>query len=175
MKKNLISTFIAAACLTASGVAMAGEKEAVQTGTLTTTVTGVSNVTITLTDNPETVTTEEVKLPGTLLSTLDISANGLDLSSAAGGNIAVEVDPNNFDTVSGAWLFKTSDGSSTSLKARPKAVQGWNHDPANRVAYRLQSSDHNVNIQLPIETNTGNTNVSAGAYTMPVTVSFNTW
>ncbi|EAC0266392.1 TPA: hypothetical protein ACGAHT_003184 [Salmonella enterica subsp. enterica serovar Newport] len=175
MKKTLISTFIAAACLTASGAAMAGDKDAVQTGTVTTTVTGVSGVTITLNDRPETVTTEQVKNPGVTLTTLDIDATGLDLGSAAGGNIAVEVDNSHFDSGSGAWLFKNPDQQgSTPLKARPQSQAGWNHDPENRVAYRL-NGDQNVSIQLPIETNTGNTNVTAGHYEMPVTVSFNTW
>ncbi|HHS9164265.1 TPA: hypothetical protein ACTV58_004693 [Escherichia coli] len=175
MKKSLISTFIAAACLTASGVAMAADHEAVQNTTVTTTVTAVSGVTITLNDTPQTVTTEEAKATGTLLTTLGIAATGLDLSSARGGNIAVEVDPSHFDASSGSWLFKTGDGSSTPLKARPKSGNGWNHDPAHRVAYRLQNGDQNVNIQLPIQTNSGNTNVTAGNYSMPVTVSFNTW
>ncbi|EGK4669865.1 pilin, partial [Escherichia coli] len=70
MKKSLISTFIAAACLTASGVAMAADKEAVKAITVTTNVTKVSGITIDLTNNPETVTTDEVKTPGTLLTTL---------------------------------------------------------------------------------------------------------
>ncbi|ELF2620121.1 Dr family adhesin structural subunit [Escherichia coli] len=173
MKKSLISTFIAAACLTASGVAMAADKEAVQTGSVSTTVTGVSNVTITLTEQPQTVTTEDVKRPGVLLTTLGIDATGLDLSSAAGGNIAVEVDSDHID-VSGAWLFKDPTQPNSNLKARPKSEPGWNHDPQNRIAYRL-GGDQNVSLQLPIETNTGNTNVTAGAYELPVTVSYNTW
>ncbi|EGT2786983.1 Dr family adhesin structural subunit [Salmonella enterica subsp. enterica serovar Carmel] len=174
MKKTLISTFIAAACLTASGAAMAGDKDAVQTGTVTTTVTGVSGVTITLTDSPQTVTTEDVKSPGVTLTTLGIEATGLDLSSAAGGNIAVEVDNDHIDG-SGAWLFKDPTQPNSNLKARPKSESGWNHNPENRIAYRLQNSSQNVNIQLPIETNSGNTNVTAGHYELPVTVSFNTW
>lgn len=176
MKKTLISTFIAAACLTASGAAMAGNKDAVQTGTVTTTVTGVTGVTITLTDNPQTVTTEDVKSPGVTLTTLDIEATGLDLSSAAGGNIAVEVDNDHIDG-SGAWLFKDPTQPNSNLKARPKSApgSGWNHNPENRIAYRLQNSSQDVNIQLPIETNLGNTNVTAGHYELPVTVSFNTW
>ncbi|EFO1625933.1 hypothetical protein DWH09_24740 [Escherichia coli] len=178
MKKTLISTFIAAACLTASGIAMAGDKEAVQTGTVTTQVTGVSGVTITLNDNPETVTTEQVQNPGVTLTTLDINATGLDLGSAAGGNIAVEVDDSHFDSTSGAWLFKNPDQpSSTPLKARPHSASGWNHSPEKRIAYRLQKQNgsQNVSLRLPIETNTGNTNVTAGGYEMPLTVSFNTW
>lgn len=176
MKKTLISTFIAAACLTASGIAMAGDKEAVQTRTVTTQVTGVSGVTITLNDTPQTVTTEEVKRPGVTLTTLDIDATGLDLSSVAGGNIAVEVDNSHFDSTSGAWLFKNPDQpSSTPLKARPHSASGWNHSPENRIAYRLQNGNQNVSLTLPIETNTGNTNVTAGGYEMPLTVSFNTW
>ncbi|HAE9567933.1 TPA_asm: hypothetical protein G4Y56_004274 [Salmonella enterica subsp. enterica serovar Montevideo] len=176
MKKTLISTFIAAACLTASGVAMAGDKDAVQTGTVTTQVTGVSGVTITLNDNPETVTTEQVKNPGVTLTTLDIDATGLDLSSVAGGNIAVEVDKTHFDSASGAWLFKNNgQPGSTPLKARPQSNTGWNHSPEDRIAYRLQNGDQNVSLRLPIETNTGNTNVTAGGYEMPLTVSFNTW
>ena len=174
MKKTLISTFIAAACLTASGIAMAGSNEAVQTGTVTTTVTGVSGVTITLTDSPQTVTTEEVKNPGVTLTTLGIEATGLDLSSASGGNIAVEVDSDHIDG-SGAWLFKDSTQPNSNLKARPRSGSGWHHSPENRISYRLQNSSQNVNIQLPIETNTGNTNVTAGHYELPVTVSFNTW
>ncbi|EBX3157094.1 hypothetical protein YN38_23630 [Salmonella enterica subsp. enterica serovar Newport] len=175
MKKTLISAFIAAACLTASGAAMAGDKDAVQTGTVTTNVTGLSGVTITLNNAPETVTTDDVKVPGTLLTTLGIAATGLDLSTASGGNIAVEVEGDHYDAGSGAWLFRTGDGSSTPLKARPKTGDGWNQNPANRVAYRLQHGNQNVNLQLPIQTNSGNTNVTAGNYTMPVTVSFNTW
>lgn len=176
MKKTLISTFIAAACLTASGAAMAGDNEATQTGSVTTTVTGVSNVTITLTESSETVTTEDVKRPGVLLTTLEIDATGLDLSSAAGGNIAVTVDNSHFDVGSGAWLFKNPDQpNSTPLKARPQSASGWYHDPANRIAYALRNNEQNVNIQLPIETNSGNTTVTAGGYEMPLTVSFNTW
>lgn len=174
MKKSLISTLIAAVCLTASGIAMAADNEAVQTGTVTTTVTGVSNVTITLTDTPETVTTEQVKVKGTRLASLGIEATGLDLSSVSGGNIAVAVESSNYDSASGAWLFKTDDGNST-IKAQPRAAEGWYQNPANRVSYRLQSGDKNVNLQLPIEANSGNTNVSAGVYTMPLTVSYNTW
>ena len=178
MKKSLISTFIAAACLTASSIAVAANNEAVENITVTTQVTGVSGVTITLNDNPQTVTTEDVKRPGVTLTTLDINATGLDLSSAAGGNIAVEVDNSHFDATSGAWLFKNPDQpSSTPLKARPhsSAGSGWNHSPEKRISYRLQNGDHNVSLRLPIETNTGNTNVTAGGYEMPLTVSFNTW
>ncbi|EEZ6608861.1 hypothetical protein DBT60_004474 [Escherichia coli] len=179
MKKSLISTFIAAACLTASGVAMAADKEAVQNVTVTTNVTGVSSVTIDLTESPQTVTTDEVKVPGTLLTTLEISSSGFDLNSVQGANIAVEVGNDNIETGSGAWLFKNNDQpNSTPLKARPKAGNGWNHDPQNRIAYRLTSSNSNGNsatIRLPIETNSGNTNVPVGGYNMPLTVSYNTW
>ncbi|EGH1125542.1 TPA: hypothetical protein PWK54_005161 [Escherichia coli] len=176
MKKSLISTFIAAACLTASGVAMAGDKEAVKNITVTTNVTEVSSVTIDLTNNPETVTTDDVKVPGTLLTTLDISSSGFDLKSVQGASIAVEVDALNTDT-SGSWLFKNNDQPhSTQLKTRPKVGTDWSLGPQNKVTYRLKSSDGNsVNLQLPIETNSGNTNVPAGSYNLPMTVSYNTW
>lgn len=176
MKKSLISTFIVATFLTASGVAMAGDKDAVQTGTVTTTVTGSSGATIILNDNPQTVTTEDVKSPGVLLTTLGIDASGLNLSSAAGGNIAVEVEGDNYDADSGTWLFK-ADGNSTPLKALPKSGDGWTRNPNNRTSHNLQGSSENVstNIQLPIESAEGNNNVTPGNYNMPVTVSFNTW
>ncbi|EAN2308713.1 hypothetical protein CGO55_23265 [Salmonella enterica] len=175
MKKTLISTFIAAACLTASGVAMAGDKEAVEHTTVTTNVSGVSGITITLTDNPENVTTEEVKNPGVTLTTLGIEATGLTNNGATGGsNIAVEVGNDHFDSATGAWLFKNNDGSSTPLKARPKGAQGWNHDPADRVGYRLNGGD-SASLLFVLETNSGNTNVTAGGYSMPLTVSYNTW
>lgn len=176
MKKSLISTFIAAACLTASGVAMAADNEAVKAITVTTNVTKVSGITIDLTNNPETVTTDEVKTPGTLLTTLDISSSGFDLNSVQGASIAVEVDASSTDT-SGSWLFKnTEQPQSTQLKTRPKIGSDWTLNPQNKVTYTLKRSQSNsVNIQLPIETNSGNTNVPAGSYNLPLTVSYNSW
>ncbi|EFB1391683.1 hypothetical protein MLT81_20425 [Escherichia coli] len=176
MKKTLISTFIAAACLTASGIAMAADKEAVENTTVTTTVSDVSSIMINLTDNPENVTTEDVKSPGVTLTALGIDATGLTNNGASGNsNIAVEVGSDNYDASSGAWLFKNGDGSSTPLKARPRG-QGWHQEPNNRIAYRLTGNNVNAaSIRLILETNIGNTNVTAGSYTMPLTVSYNTW
>lgn len=176
MKKSLISTFIAAACLTASSIAVAASNEAVKNITVTTNVSDVSGITINLTDNPETVTTEDVKSQGVTLTTLSIDATGLTNNGATGNsNIAVEVGNDNYDASSGAWLFKNGDGSSDPLKARPRG-QGWHQEPPNRIGYRLNGNNVNTaNLQLTIETNTGNTNVTAGGYTMPLTVSYNTW
>ncbi|EHK6188575.1 hypothetical protein IO967_004813, partial [Escherichia coli] len=106
----------------------------------------------------------------------DISSSGFDLNSVQGASIAVEVDAYSTDT-SGSWLFKnTEQPHSTQLKTRPKIGSDWTLNPQNKVTYTLKRSQGNsVNIRLPIETNSGNTNVPAGSYNLPLTVSYNSW
>ncbi|EGI1266684.1 hypothetical protein H6270_004716 [Escherichia coli] len=167
MKKALISAFVAIACAATSGSAFAG-KEAETAVTLTTTVAPLSSINIEATPAAETVTVEDVKVKGTKLASLSISANNL-VNTATRANIKVTVNSDNYDSARQAWLFK--NGTNT-IRALPSS-QGWSFNGDN-VTKRVDT-DSSLTDKVDFNTKLGNTNVVAGSYSMPVTVSYNTW
>ncbi|HGE5436066.1 TPA: hypothetical protein ACGF77_004508, partial [Escherichia coli] len=98
MKKTLISAFVAVACAATSGSAFAA-REAETAVTLTTTVVPLSSINIEATPAAETVTVEDVKVQGTKLASLSISADNL-VNTGTGANISVTVDSNNYNSQS---------------------------------------------------------------------------
>lgn len=167
MKKTLISAFVAVACAATSGSAFAA-REAETAVTLTTTVVPLSSINIEATPAAETVTVEDVKVEGTKLASLSISADNL-VNTGTGANISVTVDSNNYTSQSQTWLFK--NGSNT-IKASP-ITQGWNFN-GDSVSVRVDN-DSSFTDTVELRTKSGNTGVVAGSYSMPVTVSYNTW
>ncbi|ELR5715098.1 hypothetical protein R3121_004780, partial [Escherichia coli] len=85
MKKNIISTVIAAALCTVAGSAMAAVVVSDNT-TLTTTVSAVSSASVTVTPIDATVSVDDVKVAGTSLAAAEVSATGL-YNGTTGANV----------------------------------------------------------------------------------------
>lgn len=175
MKRNLVSTLIATACLVSAGSAFAvTETFGTTSQTLTTTVTSTSAVNIQSVPSSESVTVSEVARPGTKLASLDITATGLNAAGGTNGraNIKVAADSSNYDTRSQTWLFKNDSGSP--ILALPYTQSnGWNFNGPD-VTYRTDGRTE-ATLTLDFVTKEGNTSVSPGVYHLPVTISYNTF
>ncbi len=171
MKKNIISTVIAAALCAVTGSAMA-ETVATDSATVSTTVRSVSSATVTVTPMDGSVTTDEVKQPGTKVAAVTLEASGL-YNGQTGANISLTVDSSNYDSTTQKWKFISSD-SSQSFKVIPVKPSGWNFN-GNSISKRLNGETELASLNVDFETVAGNGNVQPGNYSMPVEMSFNTW
>ncbi|EEQ4634570.1 hypothetical protein KX401_24450 [Escherichia coli] len=170
MKKNIISTVIAAALCAVAGSAMAAQNIATDTAVLTSNVRAVSGATVTATPIDVTVTTDEIKVAGTHVSAVTVDASGL-YDGTKGANVKLTVDPSHYESGPQKWLFK--DASGNSFKVTPQA-SGWNFNGGD-VTKRTDGMTSVNGEQIDMVTVSGNGDVPPGAYTMPVTLSFNTW
>ena len=175
MKKNLVSTLIATACLVSASSAFAvTETFGTTSQTITTTVTSTSAVNIQSVPSSESVTVSEVARPGTKLASLDITATGLNAAGGTNGhaNIKVAVDSSNYDSRSQTWLFKNDSGRP--LFALPYTQSnGWSFngpDATSRTDGRTEAT-----LKLDFVTKEGNKGISPGVYHLPVTISYNTF
>ncbi len=175
MKKNLVSTLIATACLVSASSAFAvTETFGTTSQTITTTVTSTSAVNIQSVPSSESVTVSEVARPGTKLASLDITATGLNAAGGANGhaNIKVAVDSSNYDSRTQTWLFKNDRGRP--LFALPYTQSnGWSFngpDATSRTDGRTEAT-----LKLDFVTKEGNNGISPGVYHLPVTISYNTF
>ncbi|MGS3948594.1 hypothetical protein [Escherichia coli] len=171
MKKNIISTVIAAALCTVAGSAMAAPNMATDTAVLTSNVRAVSGATVTATPIDTIVTTDEITVPGTHVSAVTVDASGLYAGPTGKANVKLTVDPSHYHSSSQKWLFK--DASGNSFKVLPEA-SGWGFD-GNNITKRTDGATSVNSEQIDMVTVAGNKDVPPGAYTMPVTLSFNTW
>ncbi|HFU7411176.1 hypothetical protein O5910_22965 [Escherichia coli] len=169
MKKNIISTVIAAALCTVAGSAMAAVVVSDNT-TLTTTVSAVSSASVTVTPIDATVSVDDVKVAGTSLAAAEVSATGL-YNGTTGANVKLTVDSSNYDNVYGKWLFTSG---SESIKVMPELPSGWQFNGDN-ITMQIDSVDSVPATVINFKTSSANSNVTPGVYTMPVTMSFNTW
>lgn len=171
MKKNIISTVIAAALCAVAGSAMAANNIVTDSATVTTTVRAVSSATVTVTPVDAIVTVDEVKQQGTSVAAVDVEASGL-YDGNAGANIKLTVDGANYDSTYQKWKFISTNGESFAVL--PALPSGWTFNGDN-VTKRTQGVNSVSVTRINFETVAGNGNVTPGDFTMPVTLSFNTW
>lgn len=170
MKKNIISTVIAAALCTVAGSAMAAQNIVTDNATLTTTVSAVSSASVTVTPIDATVSVDDVKVQGTSVAAAEVSATGL-YNGTTGANVKLTVDSSNFNNVTRKWLFTSG---SESFSVLPELPSGWQFNGDN-ITMRVDTIDTVPSTVITFKTSEGNGDVTPGAYTMPVTMSFNTW
>lgn len=171
MKKNILSTVVAAALFAVAGSSMAADNIATDTATVTTTVRALTAATVSVTPVNAIVTTDEIKQQGTHVAAVDVEASGL-YNGTTGANVKLTVDGSHYQSSGQSWLFTADSGESFSVV--PVLPTGWNFNGDN-ITTRTDNQTSVAVTRIDFETKAGNGDVSPGDYNMPVTLSFNTW
>lgn len=168
MKKNIISAVIAGAFFAVAGSAMAAPREAVDTATVTTSVLATSAATVSVTPNSGSVSVDDITTSGVEVASVDVSASGL-YDGPTGADLKLAVDANHF---AGGQYWKMVSGSGESFNVFVKT--DWQQN-GNNVTLRTVGKTSVPTTKIVFATASGNRTVSPGDYSMPVTLSFNTW
>ncbi len=171
MKKNILSTVVAAALFAVAGSSMAASNIATDTATVTTTVRALTAATVSVTPVNASVTTDEIKQQGTRVAAVDVEASGL-YNGTTGANVKLTVDGSHYQSATQSWLFTADSGESFSVT--PALPTGWSFNGDN-ITTRTDNRTSVAVTRIDFETKAGNGDVSPGDYNMPVTLSFNTW
>ncbi|CAM6549613.1 MULTISPECIES: hypothetical protein [Escherichia] len=169
MKKNIISAVIAGAFFAVAGSAMAAPNEATDTATVTTSVLATSAATVSVTANNGSVSVDDITTPQVEVASVDVSASGLYAGDTGKANLKLSVDQAHF---AGGQYWKMVSDSGESFKVYVKT--DWQQNGDN-ITLRTDGQDSVSATNIVFATASGNNTVSPGDYTMPVTLSFNTW
>ncbi len=168
MKKNIISALIASTFFAVAGSAIAVPNEATDTATVTTHVLATSAATVSVTANNGTVSVDDISTPEVEVASVDVSASGLH-DGKTGANVKLSVDKSHFY---GGQYWKMTSSSGESFNVYVKT--DWQQNGDN-VTYRTDGRTSLPSTRIVFATAAGNGKVSPGDYTMPVTLSFNSW
>jgi hypothetical protein len=171
MKKNIISTVIAAALCAATGSAIAAPV-VTDSATVTTAVRSVSSATVSVTPVDGSVTTDEVKQAGTKVAAVTLDASGL-YDGPTGANISLSVGKSNYNADTQKWNFISADGSQR-FSVLPVVPSGWNFN-GDSISKRINGETELASLNIDFETVAGNGNVQPGNYSMPVEMTFGVW
>ncbi|WP_392440288.1 pilin [Edwardsiella piscicida] len=182
MTKTLVSAFVAASCLAASGAAMAryadfGESnpyvKSYMEATLTTNVIDSTTTRIVATPSPFTVSTTDASRPGTALATLSINAMDIIGGDSGKSDVRVDIHDDYYDDASQNWLFKNDNGDT--IKVRPQGDSGtWSSNGGRNIAAHTTGlTDLNSEVQFVTVQEDGN--IAPGSYSMPVVATINSF